>query len=123
MAQAPTTSAVQPSVARNFSSTVVGEVLMLDGALNLAAMPDRLAETDAYASQDVLPECLTIDFQKVTEIDSSGVALLLHWRRKAGALGKSLRYVHIPPNLVALAELYGVSEMIHCPNAGVAAAS
>lgn len=98
-----------------FTSTVVGEVLMLDGALNLSAMPQRLAETEAYAAQASLPDCLTIDFQKVTEIDSSGVALLLYWRRQADRLGKSLRYVHLPPNLAALAELYGVSEMIHCP--------
>ncbi len=90
--------------------------MVLDGALNLSAMPLRLAETDAYASQNPLPDCLTIDFSKVLEIDSSGVALLLHWRRKATALGKSLRYIHLPPNLQALAELYEVADLIHCPS-------
>jgi len=99
----------------SFSSTVVGEVLVLDGPLNLASMATRLAETEAYANQTSLPECLTIDFQKVDEIDSSGVALLLHWRREAAKRGKSLRYVHLPPNLVELAELYGVAELIQCP--------
>jgi phospholipid transport system transporter-binding protein len=54
----------------------------------------------------------------VTDIDSSGVALLLHWRREALRRGKSLRYVHLPPNLVALAELYGVDDLIHCPVQG-----
>jgi ABC-type transporter Mla MlaB component len=99
-----------------FSSTVVGDVLMLDGALNLSAMPERLLETAAYASQDTLPDCLTIDFRNVKDIDSSGVALLLHWRRRASKLGKSLRYVHLPPNLTSLADLYGVSELVHCPS-------
>lgn len=99
----------------NFSSTVVGEVLVLDGPLNLASMPTRLAETEAYANQTALPECLTIDFQKVDEIDSSGVALLLHWRREAAKRGKSLKYIHLPPNLVELAELYGVADLIQCP--------
>ncbi len=99
----------------NFSSTVVGEVLELEGALNLGSMPTRLAETAAYASQATLPDCLTIDFQRVTDIDSSGVALLLHWRRQAATMGKSLRYVHLPPNLISLAELYGVDDLIHCP--------
>ena len=98
-----------------FSSTVLGEVMVLDGALNLGAMSLRLAETAAYASQAPLPDCLTIDFSKVREIDSSGVALLLHWRRKATELGKSLRYIHLPANLAALAELYGVADLIHCP--------
>jgi phospholipid transport system transporter-binding protein len=94
----------------------VGEVMQLEGALNLQSMPVRLAETDAYASQERLPDCLTIDFKGVTDIDSSGVALLLHWRRHALQLGKSLRYVHLPPNLMALAALYGVDDLIHCPS-------
>ncbi len=110
MPTAPSTPAVI-----NFSSTVVGEVLVLDGALNLASMPTRLAETDAYANQTTLPDYLTIDFQKVDEIDSSGVALLLHWRREAANRGKSLRYIHLPANLVELAELYGVDDLIQCP--------
>ncbi len=110
----PAHSATAP--APLFSSTVTGEVLVLDGALNLNSMPLRLAETQAYASQLPLPDCLTIDFRNVSEIDSSGVALLLHWRRDATALGKALRYIHLPPNLVALAELYGVDGLIHCPS-------
>ena len=105
----------QQNIVPNFASTVTGEVLVLDGALNLSAMPLRLAETDAYATQSALPDCLTIDFKNVNEIDSSGVALLLHWRREASKMGKSLRYVHLPANLAALAELYGVADLIHCP--------
>lgn len=97
------------------TSTVVGEVLQLEGPLNLVAMPARLAETTAYASQETLPDCLTIDFKGVTDIDSSGVALLLHWRRTAQRLGKALRYINLPPNLASLAMLYGVNDLIHCP--------
>ena len=97
------------------SSTIVGETLKLAGALNLASMPRLLSETAAYAAQSSLPDCLSIDFSDVTEIDSSGVALLLHWRREAQKVNKALRYVHLPPNLESLAELYGVAELIHCP--------
>lgn len=99
----------------NHSSTIVGETLKLAGALNLASMPRLLSETAAYAAQPSLPDCLSIDFADVTEIDSSGVALLLHWRREAQKVNKALRYVHLPPNLESLAELYGVDELIHCP--------
>jgi phospholipid transport system transporter-binding protein len=98
------------------SSTVVGEVLLIDGALNFVSMPRILEETAAYAAQPELPSCLAIDFANVTDIDSSAVALLLHWRREAVRLGKPLRYVHLPKNLTALAELYGVDDMIHCPS-------
>jgi phospholipid transport system transporter-binding protein len=96
------------------SSTVVGEILKLEGALNLASMPRLLEETKAYARQATLPDCLSIDFAHVTEFDSSAVALMLHWRREAERLGKSLRYVHLPANLQSLTELYGVADMIHC---------
>jgi phospholipid transport system transporter-binding protein len=111
----------QTAEAKVFASTVVGEVMLLDGALNLTSMVDRLAETAAYQSQSNLPDCLTIDFRNVEEIDSSGVALLLHWRRESLRLGKSLRYVHLPPNLLALAELYGVDDLIQCPSQAKAA--
>ena len=106
---------------------MVGETLMLAGALNLANMSRLLAETAAYIAQPTLPEALVIDFAEVTDVDSSGVALLLHWRREAQRLNKPLRYVHLPPNLASLAELYSVNEMIHCPTqkqaSAVAAAS
>ena len=98
------------------SSTVVGEVLQIDGALNFESMPRILEETALYAAQETLPSCLAIDLANVTDIDSSAVALLLHWRREATRLGKALRYVHLPQNLVTLAQLYGVDEMIHCPS-------
>ncbi len=97
-------------------STVVGEVLKIEGQLTLANMPRLLSETEAYASQATLPDCLTIDFGQVTDIDSSAVALLLHWRRRAIAMDKALRYVHLPSNLLSLAELYGLSELIQCPD-------
>ena len=98
------------------SSTVVGEVLQIDGALNFESMPRILEETALYAAQETLPSCLAIDLANVTDIDSSAVALLLHWRREAARLGKALRYVHLPQNLVTLAQLYGVDDMIHCPS-------
>lgn len=97
-------------------STVVGEVLQIEGALNFDSMPRILEETALYAAQDNLPNCLAIDLAHVTDIDSSAVSLLLHWRREAARLGKALRYVHLPKNLAALATLYGVDEMIHCPS-------
>jgi len=95
---------------------IVGEALKLEGALNLASMPRLLAESSAYSLQENLPDCLAIDFSNVTDIDSSAVALLLHWRREAARLDRALRYIHLPPNLLSLAELYGVDQLINCPS-------
>ena len=107
---------VSATLQNNHYSTIVGETLKLSGALNLTSIPRLLNETAIYASQANLPDCLLIDFADVTDIDSSGVALLLHWRREAQKLGKALRYVHLPANLSSLADLYGVADLIHCPS-------
>jgi phospholipid transport system transporter-binding protein len=89
-----------------------GEVLALEGALSFENVPEVLAQSEAYASQPDLPDLLTIDFSKITQVDSSAVALLLEWRREAGRRGKALRFVNLPANLLALADLYGVSELL-----------
>ncbi|MBL0122247.1 MAG: STAS domain-containing protein [Betaproteobacteria bacterium] len=98
------------------SGTVAGESLKLEGTLNFASMQRLLTESSAYSLQPDLPNCLAIDFSNVTDIDSSAVALLLHWRRAAMGLKKQLRYINLPPNLVSLAQLYGVDQLINCPS-------
>ena len=56
---------------------------------------------------------LTIDLEGVTEVDSSAVSLLLEWRRVAEHHGRSIRFVNLPGNLMSLARLYGVTEMLN----------
>ena len=94
------------------SATVAGEVLALEGALSFETLPAVLAQSVEYAARTDLPERLSIDFSAITGVDSSAVALLLEWRRQAQARGKRLDFVNLPPNLLALAELYGVAELI-----------
>ena len=87
-------------------------VLKIQGELSFETIPAVLAETTEFAARPDLPERITIDFGAITGVDSSAVALLLEWRRQALARGKSLSYVNLPPNLLALAQLYGVDELI-----------
>ena len=94
-----------------------GEVLALDGALSFETLPAVLAQSAEYAARGDLPERLTIDFARITAVDSSAVALLLEWRRQAERRGKTLEFVNLPPNLLALASLYGVAELIQHPAA------
>jgi phospholipid transport system transporter-binding protein len=89
-----------------------GEVLALEGALSFETMPAVLAQSAAYAAQPDLPEQLTIDFSAITGVDSSAVALLLEWRRQAQQRSKTLEFVNLPANLMSLARLYGVEELI-----------
>jgi phospholipid transport system transporter-binding protein len=88
------------------------EVLVLEGALSFETLPRVLAESLAYSSRPDLPDRLTIDFAAISQVDSSAVALLLEWRREAARRGKGLNFVNLPPNLLELAELYGVTGLI-----------
>jgi phospholipid transport system transporter-binding protein len=92
-----------------------GTVLALTGALSFETIPKVLEESAAYAARPDLPDCLTIDLSGITGVDSAAVALLLEWRRQAESRKKRLEFVNLPPNLLALAELYGVADLIRKP--------
>ena len=94
------------------STAVAGEVLALTGELSFDTIPQVLEESAAYAARTDLPDRLTIDFAGITGVDSSAVALLLDWRRMAAKRAKTLVFVNLPANLLSLAELYGVAELI-----------
>jgi phospholipid transport system transporter-binding protein len=88
------------------------EVLALEGALSFETLPRVLAESQAFSARPDIPDRLTIDFSAITSVDSSAVALLLEWRREAARRGKGLYFVNLPANLLALADLYGVTALI-----------
>jgi phospholipid transport system transporter-binding protein len=94
------------------SAAAPGEVLPLEGSLTFDTIPAVLLETAQFVARPDLPERLTIDFTKVEGVDSAAVALILEWRRMAVKLGKSVAFVNLPPNLLALAQLYGVTELL-----------
>jgi phospholipid transport system transporter-binding protein len=94
------------------SAAAPGEVLALTGDLSFDSLPGVLAQSADYVARADLPERLTIDFAGVGTVDSAAVALLLEWRRLAAARGKTLEFVNLPANLLALANLYGVAELI-----------
>jgi phospholipid transport system transporter-binding protein len=52
------------------------------------------------------------DLGGIKSADSSGVALMLAWERKARAAGRQLTYVNVPANLDSLARLYGVESLL-----------
>ena len=97
-----------------------GDVLRLTGALDFESLPGVLAESEKYIARPQLPERLTIDFSDVPAVDSSAVALLLEWLRRAREKGVALRFANLPPNLLALAELYGVRQIIEPQPSGAA---
>lgn len=58
---------------------------------------------------------LEVDLSAVSDVDSSAISLLFEWLRRAHAHKSGLLFVHLPPNLVSLATLYGVLDLIPQP--------
>ncbi|MDD5181108.1 MAG: STAS domain-containing protein [Gallionellaceae bacterium] len=55
---------------------------------------------------------LVIDLGKVEAVDSAGVSLLLSWLRRAQQNKVALCFSNVPDNLLSLARLYGVAELL-----------
>ena len=73
---------------------------------------DSAAAVLAASEQAALPETGVVSLSAVHTVDSAGVAVMLSWRRRAAAEGRKLVFADVPPNLVALAELYGVEDLL-----------
>lgn len=56
--------------------------------------------------------CTTFDLAAVTDVDSSGLAVLFGWQRAAMSQGKTIALVNSPRNLRSLADVYGVSSLL-----------
>jgi phospholipid transport system transporter-binding protein len=52
------------------------------------------------------------DFSRVSEADSSALAVMLGWLRAAGLARSTVKFAHIPAGIVALAELYGITDLL-----------
>jgi len=62
--------------------------------------------------QQLDKEDLLVDFSKVEAVDSAAVSMLLCWARAAEARQRSLRVTGLSEDLLSLANLYGVAEML-----------
>lgn len=55
------------------------------------------------------------DMNSITTADSSSIAVMLAWQRAAQATSKQLVFLNIPPNILSLAALYGVTDILGLP--------
>ena len=55
---------------------------------------------------------VTVDFAKIEKVDSSAVSLMLVWMREAQRNKARLSFINVPDNLLSLAKLYGVAELL-----------
>jgi phospholipid transport system transporter-binding protein len=81
----------------------------VSGDVVIGAVPALLEASKALSIVDNA----TVDFAKVTDIDTSTISLILEWKRRAQKENQALKFVNLPANLTTLTQLYGVAELIN----------
>ena len=82
--------------------------LVMHGRLTIATVPALFeAGLQHLASEDLL-----VDFSQVEAVDSAAVSMLLGWLRAAQRSQHTLRVTGLPEDLLSLAHLYGVAELL-----------
>lgn len=82
--------------------------LVVNGQLTMATVPALFASGLQYLGS----EDLRVDFSKVESVDSAAVSMLLGWTRAAQRNRRTLQVTGLPADLLSLARLYGVAELL-----------
>ncbi len=87
---------------------VSGDKAEVSGPMTTAAAAALLTEGEAA----IASAATAFDLAAVTELDSSCLAVVFGWMRAAKAAGKSLRLMNPPQNLLSLAAVYDVADLL-----------
>jgi phospholipid transport system transporter-binding protein len=85
-----------------------GEWMVVQGSLNIETVP-ALFE---IGLQHLASEDFQVDLSQVASVDSAAVSMLLGWTRAAQHVQQVLRVRGLPEDLLSLARLYGVAELL-----------
>ena len=85
-----------------------GVRMVMQGNLDMKTVPALFAT----GLKHLASENLQVDFSRVESVDSAAVGMLLGWARAAQQGQRDLRVHGLPENLLSLAHLYGVSELL-----------
>jgi len=83
---------------------------------------ESMAESAVSAGASAEPAALCIDLRAVGEVDSSGLALLLHWRGVAARSNARLTFTGAPAQLREMAKITGVETLLDLATSGANAA-
>jgi phospholipid transport system transporter-binding protein len=104
-------------VADNLTESVgaSGDSLQITGDLTIETLPQWIAAATGYVTENkqTAPQKVIVDFSQVDAIDSAAIALLLSWRRAAVKYNRDIQFTNLPENLIELAAVYGVSEILN----------
>ncbi len=93
-----------------------------DGMYRLVGKLDFNTVPELWQSSDVMfarqSKQVVVDLLEVSRADSAGLALLVGWVRRARALGIEAEFRNVPDQLLAIARVSGVEEMLPISSAG-----
>lgn len=82
--------------------------LLESGGLTMETVP-ALFKTGL---QHLVGQDMQVDFSQVEAVDSAAVSMLLGWERAAQRGRRELRVINLPEDLLSLARLYGVADLL-----------
>ena len=82
--------------------------MMVQGDVTMETVPALFAQ----GLQHLIDQDLVVDWSKAQAVDSAAVSMLLAWQRAAQRGKRAFRFENLPENLLSLARLYGVEEML-----------
>lgn len=82
--------------------------MVMQGHLGMDTVPALFAT----GLQRLSSEDLRVDFSKVESVDSAAISMLLGWARAAQRVQRDLRVRNLPEDLLSLARLYGVADLL-----------
>lgn len=83
--------------------------IRVSGELSFKSVPALVSISQKYFIND---NGFNVDLADVSRADSAGVALLVEWQRQAQKQKKSICFVNIPSQMLAIARLSGVDELL-----------
>jgi len=89
-----------------------GDSLQVSGEVTMATVSALFKEGLKLSRNGAAGGNLVIDFAQLGKVDSSAVSLMLAWLREAQRGNIRLKFANVPANLISLANLYGVAELL-----------
>jgi phospholipid transport system transporter-binding protein len=87
---------------------LTGDCAEVSGPMTMPGAATMLAEGEAA----IVANASAFDLAAVTDLDSSCLAVVFGWMRAAKDGGKTLRLLNPPQNLLSLAAVYGVADLL-----------
>ena len=86
-----------------------GDTVFVEGALDFDTVSDLDDQLNSWFAGG--GDTLHVDLSGVQFCNSAGISLMLEWMRAARRQGRQLRLQHLPADMLAMAELIGLSSV------------